>query len=239
MSYLRKLWNEISEDWKNIFIQQFSIPVLKFSNWNTLFISQKFLENIYFSESIDIQNFKVNELSGLKLTPYLKKLRISNTILDNLDGIEKLYFLTELIVTKNVIKNIYPVYFLKNLNLLDISYNQISYLFPLFCSNLEVLYCNHNKIKSLDGLENVQNLKIIDASYNKLTELDFTYWKNSPYEIWVAHNKIEKLMGFDGHFTQTLEILDLSHNPIYLEDLPLNFQNELIHEGIKERQSQN
>ncbi len=236
MSYLRKLWNEISNDWKNIFIQQFSIPILKFSHWNTFFISQKFLECIYFSESIDTQNIQITDLSGLKLTPYLKKLCISNTSIDNLDGIENLNFLNELIVPKNQIKNLYPVFFLKNLKVLDVSYNQISYLFPLFRSNLEVLYCSHNKIKSLDGLENAQNLKIIDASYNKLTELDFTFWKNSPQEIWVAHNKIEKLNGFHENFAQSIEILDLSHNPFFLEDIPLNFQNELILEGIQEKQ---
>lgn len=232
MSYLRKLWNEISDEWKNIFIHQFSIPVLKFSRWNTSFISQKFLEKIYFTEELKINNLKINDLSGIKLTPYIKKLQISNTPIESLEGIEKLSCLQELIAKQNFIKNIYPLYCLKKLKSLDISHNQISYLFPLFRSEIECIYCSHNRIKSLDGLENLNNLRIIDASYNKIKELDFTYWKNCPQEIWVAHNKIEKVKGFHEKFFQSLEILDLSYNPIHLEDIPQNFQNELIIEGI-------
>lgn len=230
MSNLRKLWNQISEEWKDLFIHKFSIPILKFSQWKTLFISEKFLENIYKTEVLDIHDFKIYDLSGLVLTPHLKKLQINKCSVESLDGIEILTQLQELNLSKNFIKNLYPLYFLNKLKFLDVSHNQISYLFPLFRSNLEVLYCSHNKIKSLDGLENIKNLQLIDASYNKLTELDFTDWKNSLQEIWISNNQIRYLKGLPLH---SLQILDLSYNPILLENIPQNFKNELIIEGIE------
>jgi protein phosphatase 1 regulatory subunit 7 len=233
MSYLRKVWNNLSDNWKNIFITKFSKTLLKFSKWNTIFISQKFLEEIYLSEELDLQNLNITDLSGLQLTPNLKKINLNKNLLTSLDGIEKLTLLKELIASKNSLQNIYPLFLLKNLEFLDISYNQIHYLFPLFQSNLRVLYCNFNKIKSLDGLETIKTLEILDASNNKIEKLDFSLWSSFIREIWVAHNKI---VIFDGLFNQnlnSLEILDLSFNPINKIDLPKNYSFEILLEGIE------
>ncbi len=231
MSYLRKLWNNISQDWKNIFIHQFSISLPRISHWNTFFINSKFLDSIYQTTSLNLENQNLKELSGLVLTPNLKSLNLNKNQLTTLDGIQNAPNLSELFVSKNFLKNIYSIYELKKLEILDISHNNIEYIFALFQVPIKELYCNHNKIKTLEGLEYIRTLEIVNASFNKLSEIDFSYWENSPKEIWVSNNRIRKVMGLSTNFLKTLQILDLSFNPIKKEDLPTHFQNELILEG--------
>jgi len=233
MSYLRKLWDNISEQWKNIFIHKFFDSAINSSRWSKVFVSKKFLDTIYHTEVLNVENVSLKDLSGLTLLPHLKKLHLVSNELKSLEGIENLSGLKELVVSRNQIQNIYPLFLLPQLEFLDISYNHITYLFPLFKSNIQQLYCSFNKIRTLDGLEKLKNLKILDASNNQLKEIDFTPWECPLQELWVSRNKIESI---NFSVKLNLEILDISFNPISMDKIPSGYSFELIAEGIPEKE---
>ncbi len=231
MAFLRKLWNQISQQWKNIFLQKFSNNVLKLPQWNTFFISNKFLDTLYETHSLNVENYQIHELSGLIMTPNLKVLNLNKNHLTSLENIQNVSSLTHLTVSKNSLKDIYPLFKLSKLEILDISFNNIAYLFPLFRSPIKELYVSHNKIQILEGFS-TQKLEILDASFNKIHELDLTNWEKIPREIWLSNNQIQKIYGFPTRINAPLELLDLSYNPITKKDIPNEMTQELIIEGI-------
>jgi protein phosphatase 1 regulatory subunit 7 len=126
----------------------------------------------------------------------------------------------------------------ESLKTLDMSYNVIRSMEPVkFCTNLTELYLANNKLKSLQGLQNLTSLRKIDLGANRIRVMDANELSGliNLEELWLGKNKIEKIQGLEK--LKKLRRLDIQSNRLTsIENLtsPVDSLEELYlaHNGI-------
>ena len=63
------------------------------------------------------------------------------------------------------------------------------------CTSLQVLHCDGNQLSNLDGLSNCTSLKVLNCSYNQLENLDGLINCTSLQELYCQNNQLENLDG--------------------------------------------
>jgi Leucine-rich repeat (LRR) protein len=166
-SILERWWSELSESWREVFLQQ--VPVRTQHRREDL---HKLVE----LESISFKESGVTDLSALRAFVRLKSLEFSNTAITDLSPLSAIPTLTTLTVSNNPIKTIDPVKNLDQLTHLDISNTAVSDLRPLATlTNLKSLNCAGTQVNRLNALQDLEQLESLDCSNTKVSRLDPVY----------------------------------------------------------------
>jgi protein phosphatase 1 regulatory subunit 7 len=128
----------------------------------------------------------------------------------------------------------------ESLKTLDMSYNVIRSMEPVkFCPNLTELYLANNKLKSLQGLQNLTSLRKIDLGANRIRVMDPNELAGliNLEELWLGKNKIEKIQGLEN--LKKLRRLDIQSNRLTsIENLTSQIDSlqelYLAHNGIND-----
>ena len=80
------------------------------------------------------------------------------------------------------------------------------------CTSLQVLHCDGNQLSNLDGLSNCTSLKVLNCSYNQLENLDGLINCTSLQELYCQNNQLENLNCLSNFIS--LQILYCNNNKL-------------------------
>jgi len=156
-------WNELSENWKEVF--KAHVPNNAKSNRDDL---HKLIE----LEGLQFKDAPIDELSSLGVFIRLKELQFSGTALADLSPLVTLRTIKKLHATNSPIRDISPIAELSNLEDLDISNTPVEELGPVASlQNLKMLNCSGTQIGSLGALQNL-SLESVDCSNTNVKKLE-------------------------------------------------------------------
>ncbi len=183
---LKKWWNLLDENWKNIFKEEVSFSKKP---------SREQLGQITSIKVLDLKNNSgISGLKPLEKLYYLEKLKFSDTDVMDLVAIKDLKSLTELICARNPIRSLEPLSGLTKLETLDCSNTQIDNLeYIQNLTNLKVLKVSGTKIKNLNSLEKLHKLKHLEFSSTAVRWLKPIMDLNNIKTIKCYNTKIIKL----------------------------------------------
>jgi hypothetical protein len=155
-------WNELSEDWKEVFKAQVAI------NPKT---RKEDLHRLVELESLQFKDAPVNDLAALGVFVRLQDLNFSGTALSDIAPLSNIKSIKKLYATNSPIRDLSPLGLLENLEDLDISNTPVEELNPLSdLQNLKVLNCSGTQVSNLSPLENL-SLESLDCSNTNVKRL--------------------------------------------------------------------
>ncbi len=165
-SFLQQWWENISDDWKHLFLQKLKI---KEANLN-----KESLQKIANIQSLNLSNqLKLRSLDPLKILSVLTELNFTGTQISDLSPLENLKNLSKITCANNPINNLGSIMNLPNLTYLDISnipirdFEQVQ-----FMTSLETLICPGTQIKNLKYLDYLKNLKVLECYNTNIKNLN-------------------------------------------------------------------
>ena len=136
-------WNELSENWKEVFKAQ--VPVSAKSN-------REDLHRLIELETLQFKDAAIDEVASLGVFIRLKDLRFSGTALSDISPLVSLRTIKKLHVTNSPIRDLSPISELNNLEDLDISNTPVEELGPVVTlQNLKTLNCSGTQVGSLSA----------------------------------------------------------------------------------------
>jgi Leucine-rich repeat (LRR) protein len=165
-TFLQQWWENISDDWKQVFLNKIKIKEAD--------LGKETLQKIANIQSLDISNnLKLRTLEPLKILSNLNELIFTGTQISNLQPLENLTQLSKIVGANNPINNLAAIINLPMLKHLDISnipirdFEQIQFMI-----NLETLICPGTQIKSLKYLDYLKNLKVLECYNTNIKNLN-------------------------------------------------------------------
>jgi Leucine-rich repeat (LRR) protein len=160
---LRSWWNELPENWKNVFNKQVKIPDSP---------KKEDLHKLIELEALKFQDVAIDDLSALGVFVRIKELSFSGTALTNMTPLSTMGSLRSLQATNSPIRDLSPLSELTSLIQLDISNTAVEDLKPLgVIENLSDLNCSGTQVSNLSPLENL-SLTILDCSNTNVKKLE-------------------------------------------------------------------
>lgn len=155
--YLNEWWEELSDEWKHIFLLN--------SKLNEAQLDSEGLHKITYLKKVRIDSIEISSISPLNEFYFLEDLYISRTRINDISDITKHSGISKLTLSKSPIFDIAPLNDLKSLKYLDISNTGIIDVSSISnLSQIEVLKIAGTKIKNLNSLEDLYELKELDIS---------------------------------------------------------------------------
>jgi Leucine-rich repeat (LRR) protein len=163
-SHLEKWWDELSDDWKEVFKRQVTInPATR----------REDLHKLVELKSISFADVGVADLSVLKEFIRLQEIQFSGTPIADLSPLSGMANLKTLHATNSPIRNLEALFKLTTLEDVSLSETPIDDLRPLAnLKGLKKFNCAGTQIKSLDVLQELQNLELLDCSNTNVKQLD-------------------------------------------------------------------
>ena len=162
--YLRSWWQDLEQEWKNIFSVQTTVSTNP---------SSEQLHRLIALPVIEFSDANVQDLQPLESFIKLKELRFSGTAITNLSPIAELKTLEILQASRSPLDNINPVSNFKNIKVLDISNTPIEDLEVVAeLAQLEELNCSGTQVSKLKYLDDLSGLKVLDISNTSVKRLD-------------------------------------------------------------------
>lgn len=175
-NHLKRWWNDLSENWKTVFITQMESDTTR-EGFHKLVEQKRF----------QFKDQRVTDLNAFSEFVQLTELDFSGTAITTISHVESLQSLTSLHATNSPIQKIESPGLPATLQDLDISNTPISDLSDLGnLPNLKRMNCSGTQIKRLNSLENSQVLEHLDCSntnVSKLSPLD-----NLPLKTLTCYN---------------------------------------------------
>ena len=149
-------WNDLSPEWKEIFVTQTPInPTAR----------REDLHKLAERTALQFKDVPVSDLSPLHVFVRLRELDFSGTSVSDVTPLSTIESLRSLHVTKSPLRDLVPLSNLTMLTDLDISNTPVEDLRPLGAlENLRTLNCSGTQIKSIDALEYLPDLESLDCS---------------------------------------------------------------------------
>eukprot|EP00358_Blepharisma_japonicum_P002769 CAMPEP_0202955136 /NCGR_PEP_ID=MMETSP1395-20130829/51504_1 /ASSEMBLY_ACC=CAM_ASM_000871 /TAXON_ID=5961 /ORGANISM="Blepharisma japonicum, Strain Stock R1072" /LENGTH=526 /DNA_ID=CAMNT_0049671351 /DNA_START=1390 /DNA_END=2967 /DNA_ORIENTATION=- len=188
--------------------------------------------------SLDLSSAKLRAFDDMftgDIFPLLVEINLSDNQIQTLRCFGLMPNLIKLQLSKNKLESLHSIdgkglQGLPNLETLDVSFNQLQNLSGLQnCKlpNLKVLICAHNRIESIEYLDNLANLRELDLCANNIKQIDPTSFPSalSLRYLRLDENKIRVISNLNG--LVKLQCLQLISNRVsdYIEleklrDLP-------------------
>eukprot|EP01034_Spumella_vulgaris_P022507 gene22507-28636_t len=101
---------------------------------------------------------------------------------------------------------------LQHLKILDLSFNSIRTMenITTCCPLIEELYLAQNKLRTIEGLENLVHLKVLDLGANRIRKIEGLQNNVALKSLWLGKNKIEAIEGLETN-TQLRQV-DIQNN---------------------------
>lgn len=162
-AHLEKWWDELADDWKEVFTRQVSIkPATRREDMHKL-IELK---------SISFSDVGVTDLSALKEFIRLQTIQFSGTPVSDLSPLSEMSTLKVLHASNSPLRNLEALFKLTTLEELDLSSTPIDDIRPLAnLKGLKKLNVAGTQIKSLDVVENLHSLEQLDCSNTTVRKL--------------------------------------------------------------------
>jgi Leucine-rich repeat (LRR) protein len=133
--------------------------------------------------NLDFNNFveaiskkdKIINGKGIMGLPNLEKLEMSNNQLINLNGIQYFKNLKTVILRDNNFSKIESLHHMNQLNYLDVSRNKIDNVEKVCLGELpylQILICDDNIIKNINGLTKFESIKFLSCQNNKINDIN-------------------------------------------------------------------
>jgi Leucine-rich repeat (LRR) protein len=165
---LKNWWNNLSEHWKDIFIEEMG------NNRNN---SIENLHRLVQQEKLHFKDKPITNLSPLNEFVRLRELHFSGTNMTSISPINSIRTLRSLHATNSPIITIDSLSMLTELEDLDISNTPLDDIYEIWkLTELKKLNCSGTPIKRLDALEKLEKLEYLDCSntgVSKLSDLDY------------------------------------------------------------------
>ena len=165
-SFLQQWWENISDDWKQVFLKKLKIKEADLNNES--------LQKMANIQILDISNqLKLRTLEPLKMLSNLNELNFTGTQISDLKPLEKLKQLSKITCANNPISDLGPIMNLPSLIHLDISnipirdFEQVQ-----FMTSLQTLICPGTQIKNLKYLDYLKNLKVLECYNTNIKNLN-------------------------------------------------------------------
>lgn len=160
---LEKWWNELSDEWKQVFQTQVKVDVKP---------TRENLHALVELPKISFADIAVSDLTPLLLFINLNELHFKETAIQNISPLVNIKSLRSLHASDNPIRDIAPLSELTELTDLDISNTPADDLRSVGnLQNLRSLNCSGTQIKKLDPLEKLKGLESLDCSNTKVADL--------------------------------------------------------------------
>ncbi|UZD23062.1 leucine-rich repeat domain-containing protein [Algoriphagus halophytocola] len=160
---LNAWWEEIGEEWKQIFQRQYDLPADPDS---------KQLHQLTERSSLSFERVSVTQMKALQAFVNLRSLVIFDAPLQDISPISELKLLQNLKISQVPVNSFEPLAALKNLEQLDISNSGIEDMDPLAeLYQLKVLNVSGTNLKTLSGLEGLMELIELDVASTNLRTL--------------------------------------------------------------------
>jgi len=200
----RLWWNELDDDWKEVFKENIIIEGEP---------TDSDLEEIVHLPELDCCFSKVSDLEPLRALTNLNYLDCSENQLSDLEPLRALTNLRELSCYSNQLSDLEPLRALTNLRELDYSDNQLSDLETLCAlTNLQKLNCSWNELSDLEPLRALMNLRELDCSWNELSDLEPLRALTNLKELLCSSNQLSDLEPLRA--LTNLEELRCENNPL-------------------------
>ncbi|MBK5278939.1 MAG: leucine-rich repeat domain-containing protein [Bacteroidia bacterium] len=162
--HLDRWWNNLSENWKDVFKAQMKIQT-SFTREN--------IHQLVEQERLHINDAPVNDLNALSEFVQLNELHFSGTAITSIPPLENIKSLTSLHATNGPLQEIGSLGLLTDLEDLDISNTPLEDLKVIRnLLQLKKLNCAGTQVKRLDYLEKLAYLEILDCSNTSVRKLD-------------------------------------------------------------------
>ena len=179
-------WQGLDDNWKGIFKSHLvmhhsdtpnALQLQQMADLKEISIGTEYpittlqpLTNLFWLESLTINNQSIRDLQPLANKPYLKELNAQNTPISSLKPIEDNTQLQILNIENTQIGDLGPLSKMNELITLNAAGTPIKSLKPLSgLMKLENLYINNTNIRSLSNIENLMSLKNLKVYNTKLT----------------------------------------------------------------------
>lgn len=181
-------WNELSENWRQIFTAQVPMGGKP---------KREDLHRLVELESLQFKDVAVDNLSSLGVFIRLANLHFSGTALADISPLTQLKSLKKISATNSPIRDLGPLASLDALEELDISNTPIEELRPLSdLQNLKALNCSGTQVSNLSPLENL-SLESLDCSNTNVKKLEPLFGLPLKtlkcYNTRVSSKEVEKL----------------------------------------------
>ncbi len=176
-------WNELEEEWINIFqrhlkslnvtasISEYKTEELESSNQQIP--SREDLHRIAQLQIISIKNnYNITDLRPLAELTNLRNLQVVNTRFSDLSPIKNLKKLRSIDISYNPVSNLSAMISLSEMVYLNIANTSVTTLDPIGgLKKMEELDCSGTPIKNLNALSGMDNLKLLNCSNTSIKSL--------------------------------------------------------------------
>ncbi|PWJ40181.1 leucine-rich repeat domain-containing protein [Sediminitomix flava] len=203
-------WNELSDEWKEVFASETAIDDSTFLN-QISFISDDFmLSNI--GDTIPSNTKIVEHLEKFHTTKYLDVS--GNLLISDLSPISKMRKLESINISDTNISDLMPLRSLTKLKELYFE-NTLAYdLSPLrYCLQLEVLVFNNTMINDLEPVINFERLKVLQFNETPVQDLSPLEKLENIQELWSAQTSINDISAISAY--QNLINLNIANTAIH------------------------
>lgn len=161
--HLDRWWNEISDNWKNIFRPHFGGDTT---------VTREKLHRITQMQSFEFRDVPVSDLNIFREFIRLTSLKFSGTAVSIIPALDNFRSLRVLHAQNGPLQHIGAVSLFKNLTELDISNTPVDELKPVSgLGELKTLNAGGTQVKKLDPLEGLGKLEMVDCSNTRVSSL--------------------------------------------------------------------
>jgi len=154
---------------------------------------------------------KVTKIAGLDKMINLRELILRSCLISEMEGLDNNNALVKLELYDNMIEELVIPPSLAGLIILDISFNAIRDMSPVaLCPLLEELYIAQNKLRTIEGVNNLTRIRLLDLGANRIRSMDGLETVTSLQSLWLGKNKIEQITNV--HQMIHLKQLDIQNN---------------------------
>lgn len=184
--HLRRWWNELSPEWKEVFLSMPSMDTTRTK-----------LHHLVEMQELRFEDSRVGNLSPLAEFVRLKELSFSRTSISEIPELESLRSLKSLHATNSPLQRIGAIAALSQLENLDISNTPISDMRGLEgLQSLRSINCAGTQIRRLDPLRPLVDLQTLDCSNTSVSKLDPVMYLSlrslKAYNTRIASRQIDK-----------------------------------------------
>jgi Leucine-rich repeat (LRR) protein len=206
---LRKWWNGLTDEWKNLYgkdlILQEGLPLSKISNFNDTVA-------IVDGMAVPISDSRIYGLF-LKVVDSKEIDLSANPAVSDLSPLSKLSSLVSINISNTAVSDLMPLRNLNSLEVLKCSGSQVRSLDPLkYCTHIKQLDLSGTPFADLSTLVSFPGLEVLDISKTAVSSLDPLKEMTKMQELRLTNTQVADLSPLSGMTAMTL--LDFSETPV-------------------------